>query len=174
MTKVPLTEEELIDLVKYYLGDDEQEEKQEEQEEQEEQEKIVQKLVLDIEIPEPPVLERKHARNYSYDWFFTPTARAMARMDKEMLKPQHICSLHTSVFSEKKRKAPSVHIIGPHSDTMSTPPNHLGFVVTQKGISIFKNKRSNSERSLKKRRFRLLETDEETTTSFTRTLFCEQ
>ena len=167
-TKTPVTEQELVEFLDMIFGDLKAEDTTEEIQSEDEEDVLLRGF--EFEIPEPPTLRRTSAEEYGYEWFFTPTARSITLMNDRMEKPQTIKRMNFPAFTETKRKAPSISVIGPHSDLMSTPPGYVGVVKIREGICVFKNQ--SSERPLKKRRFCLLDEDE--TDVCRKTLFCDE
>ena len=162
MIRTPQTESELVEFLDKIFEDlktrdtDEDIEDDDDDDEEDKKEDVNGLLrSFEIEIPDPPVLHRTSAKDYGYEWFFTPTARSMSLMNDRMGKPQAIKKMNFPAFTETKRKTPSLSVIGPHSDLMSTPPGCIGIVKIREGICIFKNQ--SSERPIKKRRFSLLD-----------------
>lgn len=168
--KTPVTEQELVEFLDMIFGDLKAEDKTEEIQSEEDEDVLLRGF--EFEIPEPPILRRTSAEDYGYQWFFTPTARAMSVMEDRMGKPQTIKRMNFPAFTETKRKAPSVSVIGPHSDLMSTPPGYVGIVKIREGICVFKT--HSSERPIKKRRFCLLDEDNGETDFCRKTLFRDE
>jgi len=116
----------------------------------------------------PPTIEKP----YTYEWFFTPTTRAITAMNKRMSEPQDLPH-------EKRGRKSKVSIIGPHSDLFSTPPNKIGVVRFPNAVCAFKQRpefQLNHTRPLKRRKFLLFEEEDSSSSSSpscVRTLFCD-